>query len=252
MTAILDRGWRALFGRASDDLWQVYASFGVPKPGPDAFPIQLFGDEIEIFDNHQWMCLNWSAETSPVHSDAKASRYLICAIPVHSYLMRCEGKKKLANITLQECLRIVVSSLNDLTATGISAVVCVKGDWKFLVQALSSKFSASSNEVCFKCRATKNLRSPYTDLTTSADWRSRQRQEDLWHERPALADLDHFSLRLITPDILHTYHLGIGRDVVASILTVLLQGRQFLPGSSAPWMSVFLFVWRGLPSINFP
>ena len=143
MTAILDRGWRALFGRASDDLWQVYASFGVPKPGPDAFPIQLFGDEVEIFDNHQWMCLNWSAETSPVHSDAKASRYLICAIPVHSYLMRCEGKKKLANITLQECLRIVVSSFNDLTATGISAVVCVKGDWKFLVQALSSKFSAS-------------------------------------------------------------------------------------------------------------
>ena len=154
----------------------------MPKPGPDAFPIQLFGDEVEIFDNHQWMCLNWSAETSPVHSDAKASRYLICVLPVHSYLMRCRGQKKLVNVTLQECLRIVVRSLNDLAESGIEAVTCVKGDWKLLVQALSSKFSASSNEICFKCCATKNLRLPYTDVAPSADWRSRQRDEDLWHD----------------------------------------------------------------------
>ena len=210
--------------------------------GRDAFPIQLFGDEVEIFDNHQWMCLNWSAETSPVHSDAKASRYLICVLPVHSYLMRCQGQKKLVNVTLQECLRIVVRSLNDLAESGIAAVTCVKGDWKFLVQALSSKFSASSNEICFKCCATKDLRCPYTDVAPSADWRSRQRDEDLWHERPAIADLCHFSLRLITPDILHTYHLGVGRDVVASVLTLLLKGRQFIPGASAPFMQYIIYI----------
>lgn len=233
--AILQRGWRPLFGSASDELWEIYSvEFGVPKPGPDAFPIQFFGDEVEIFDNHQWMCLNWSAETSPIHSDAKASRYLICVLPVASYLFRYLGQKKVVNLTLQECLKIVVRSFNDLTAAGLAAVTCVKGDWKFLVQALSSKFSASSNEICFKCCATKSLLCPYTDVSPDAAWRTQLRRETVWYERPALADLAHFSLRVITPDVLHTYHLGVGRDVVASILTVLLKGQQFLPGSSAP------------------
>lgn len=219
-------------------MWNIYSEeFGVPKPGPDAFPIQFFGDEVEIFDNHQWMCLNWSAETSPVHSDAKASRYLICVLPVATYLFRRQGQKKVVNITLQECLKIVVRSFNALSAEGIAAVTCVKGDWKFLVQALSSKFSA----ICFKCCATKNLLCPYTDVSPEASWRTHVRHETVWYERPALADLDHFSFRVITPDVLHTYHLGVGRDVVASIITVLLNGQQFLQGGSAPRHSCVSF-----------
>ena len=47
--------------------------------------------------------------------------------------------------------------------------------------------------------------------------------DQVWWEVPAIAELVGFGMQLFCPDILHTYHLGIGRDVVASILVLLLK-----------------------------
>ena len=91
-------------------------------------------------------------------------------------------------------------------------------------QILNARNGPSSNSICYKCAATKNLDAPLTDLAATAVWRSSPLQGDqVWWEVPAIAELVGFGMQLFCPDILHTYHLGIGRDVVASILVLLLK-----------------------------
>lgn len=65
--------------------------YGIQRPaGADVVPLSLFGDEVTAFKNELHMVLNWSAEFSPVHSDCKASKYLVLMLPKKFYFI--DGK----------------------------------------------------------------------------------------------------------------------------------------------------------------
>ena len=231
-------GHRNLLGYATAEYWEILSShFGVHRPEGDSVPVSLFGDEVEVFDSLQDMCINWSSEVALHHTNAKLTKFLCVMIPTTAYCF--EGK---VNITLQHCLQILVASLNRMYTDGAHglkmAVASVKGDWKFMCQAINSKHGPSSNRICFRCMATKDLTTPMTDLSAGAAWRHLHiEEEDIWHRSPALKELLCFSTKLMCPDLLHTYHLGCGRDIVASIFVILLK-RGYFPGPNAPMLQV--------------
>ena len=68
-------------------------------------------------------------------------------------------------------------------------------------------------------------------------------------EVPSLVDLHNFSiLSSVGMDLLHIWHLGVGRDVAASVMTLLLK-TQFFPGSRVPGLgSCFWFLLSCLVS----
>ena len=202
-------------------------NFSVLKPEGDSIPIALFGDEVQVFDGLQYMAINWSSEVSPVHTNARISRFLVVLLPTTGYHMN--GK---INVTLQ------VRSCNKLFSEGVcglkATVSNLRGDWKYLCQLLNAKRMPGTNRICFKCTATKNMEAPMTDLSTHALWRVTELDEsEIWHEPPTVCSLIGFSTRLICPDVLHTYHLGIGRDVCSSILVLLLK-RGVFAGNNVP------------------
>ena len=62
----------------------------------------------------------------------------------------------------------------------------------------------------------------YTDLLETAAWRTRP-APDPWSERPRLSLLDGFSLRMVSTDWMHTWHLGVARDLVGACDENLLE-----------------------------
>lgn len=232
---LLSTGHRKVLGSPSAELWSVLAEhYHITCPGADSVPISLYGDEIQIFDGHQCMALNWMSEACPHHTMSSASRFLIALIPSNRYHM--VGK---VNATLQACLAIVAESCNKLRHEGVqgfkTVVSSIRGDWKFLCQALSLKHTPSSNCICFKCPASKDMQCPFSDVSATAEWRDAQlAPESVWHAQPALVALHEFSLDLVSLDILHCYHLGMGRDIIASTIVLLLRTQHF-PGRYVPW-----------------
>lgn len=181
------------------------------------------------------MCISFSSESNPLYKNSFVSRFLIFMMPVSKYYI--QGKKKEeTNLSLQEALKIITASLNKLGVEGSHGLrgVCasIRGDWKWLVQALQLKYGPSSNEICAVCKATRGLQVPLTDLSDSAGWRSQLRDGEVWFARPPLANLRNFSMRLVTFDIMHTFHLGFGRDLAASVLVFLLK-KDCFPGPNA-------------------
>lgn len=235
-------GHRDILGQADNDLWTFYVqNLGVNKPDGEVIPISVYGDEVQVFDNKLYMCINWISEVTPYSTNSKASRFLVGLVPATMYVMQNK-----VNVTLQELLRCVVRDLNALRdgVEGLKGVVTsIRGDWKFLVQSLSLKFSYSTNRICFKCCATKNMECPFTDLSEGALWRTSANDESVWFEVPALAELHGFSMELVSLDVLHVYHLGVARDIVASTLVLLLK-TTLIPGNSAPcFKKINSYIW---------
>ncbi|CAE7260476.1 unnamed protein product [Symbiodinium sp. CCMP2592] len=90
--------------------------------------------------------------------------------------------------------------------------------------------------VCWKCMATKgnaegaDLGFCYTNLQANAKWKSSYGLNDPYDVRPPFLDLPGFSMSMVWPYILHIFHLGCGRDLIASALRVLLGKRYMFNG----------------------
>ena len=96
-------------------MWQVLQEhFCINKPPGDAVPISIYGDEVQVFDNNLFMCINWMSECSPYHTNARASRFLVAMIPANKYFMH--GK---VNMTLQAVFEQIVASCNTLCTEGV-------------------------------------------------------------------------------------------------------------------------------------
>ena len=182
--------------------------FGRPiPPHDDTIAIQIYGDEIQAWETTQLMAFHWMPECSPFESDPSRSRFLIAVLPTSAYAYQDK-----INITLQQLLREVVDSCNQWSREGVAGVFAqvttVKGDWKWLGQALSLERLPTRNQFCFLCEGSKDLVKPWTDLGGGALWRHDVPQEP-W--------------------------LGIARDVIASCVTILLRTR-FFQGSTVSWI----------------
>lgn len=136
----------------------------------------------------------------------------------------------------REAVKVIVGSLNRLSCEGVlglrAVVTSVKGDGKFIFEIVSAKANPNADQICVKCEATRGLRAPMTDLSEDAMWRQLP-HTDIWWAEPAIASLSNWSLNLVCPDLMHTYHLGMGRDVCSSVLVVCLRSGLFA-GNNVP------------------
>ena len=91
-------------------------------------------------------------------------------------------------------------------------------------------------QICWVCLCTKgsqDVQWSFTNLNEDSPWMSVLYQQDPWSVRPSLADVDGFTLRMLSIDLLHAFHLGVGRDLCGSAIRVLASQRRGLwPGSS--------------------
>lgn len=220
-------GFREHLGFASPEYWDlIELHFGVSKPpAKDAIGLQLWGDEGQIFENEQYMVFQWSSENSPWFRDSKRSRWLICLLPVSQYAFH-----EKENVTVQTVMKEIVRSLNywrENPIQGLAAqCVSVKGDWKYISQILLLKRKPDTDSCCFLCMGTKGLQVPITDLSADASWR-RLVPLPPWHREPAILELHDFTLGIVGLDIMHIFFLGCGRDLVASVLVILLRSGHF-------------------------
>eukprot|EP00439_Symbiodinium_sp_Y106_P016560 s10258_g2.t1 len=51
-----------------------------------------------------------------------------------------------------------------------------------------------------------------------------------WRDTPAFAKLHYFSLSMVRIDYMHTFHLGVGRDLVGSALKIIASNKYWFPG----------------------
>lgn len=231
VTAMIRSGHRDVLGFTSDTYWNNLKEYhGLPKPAgaADALGFNLYGDEGQIFDHVEHLCLNWASETTPLHTSSRYSRFLIGLVPSNMF-WKSESN---INITLQELLRPVIESFRILETSGCEGLhgrlIACKGDWKFLVQSLHLVPQPSKNEICWACGATKDMRCPFTDMASTASWRSTPPVQPVHHLEPQIFKLAHRPL--IALDAMHMWHLGVGRDLAASTLALLLRS-NFYDGS---------------------
>ena len=89
-------------------------------------------------------------------------------------------------------------------------------------------------KVCWRCHATKgtsDVAFSYTNVADDAPWKMTEFATEPWSEMPAYALLPGFSLRMVGIDILHAFHLGIGRDLIGSVIREMARDR-FWRGSN--------------------
>jgi len=72
----------------------------------------------------------------------------------------------------------------------------------------------------------------YSNVSDDAPWRSTMYSQLPWpnHVVPSLTSVLGFSLKMIGVDILHIWHLGVGRDLCASAIRILASKRGYWRG----------------------
>ena len=239
---MVETGHRPILGFAPPNYWSRMCAMGHPKPAEgDCLALHLYGDEGQIFNGTEYLCLNWMCEFSPFYQNSRYSRFLIAMVPTDMYWKSADK----VNLTLQSLLQVIVQSIQTLETAGAAGLhgTCVvfKGDWKFLVQSLSLRHHPGTDRICWCCPATKSLRCPYVDMSLQALWRNTPVCDgDPWHSEPAIKSLTHWPI--IGLDIMHMLHLGVIRDLVGSVL-VLLVRCKFFSGNKAGHNTKCQCVW---------
>ena len=77
------------------------------------------------------------------------------------------------------------------------------------------------------------MNNTYTDVGEQAPWKATQWTSLPWprSEVPELTYVTGFDVKMISADLLHTWHLGCGRDLAGSCIKVLV-GLRYFPGRS--------------------
>ena len=79
----------------------------------------------------------------------------------------------------------------------------------------------------------KDFSKVYTDCSEHAGWRPTDWNARLpWFQEPSYAAMDGFSLRMLRIDWMHTWHLGVCRDLLGAGLRLMVSNKQFFPGSN--------------------
>lgn len=71
----------------------------------------------------------------------------------------------------------------------------------------------------------------FTDISPGAAWRATFLQQNPWSIEPCYTQLFGFELVMVVPDLLHTFNLGIGRDMVGCILKIVLKDETVFRGT---------------------
>lgn len=112
-----------------------------------------------------------------------------------------------------------------------NGLYCIKCFVSMLVSFISLIYAL---QICWKCLASKgssDLSFAYTNLADDAGWRTCE-SPNPWTTPPEFSKLPGFSIGMLQVDLLHVWHLGVGRDLTASILRVLAKAKFFRRGGN--------------------
>ena len=71
----------------------------------------------------------------------------------------------------------------------------------------------------------------YTNTSSRAPWRATEGVV-AWNEPPAFASMPGFCMGQVAIDILHTWHLGVARDVCGTAMKLMCRNKAFFPAST--------------------
>ena len=84
------------------------------------------------------------------------------------------------------------------------------------------------------CKANKGAAGAELGMTNLyGDWLDTMYQHDPWDTQPALSRINGFHIKMVAPDMLHVWHIGHGRDFLASVIVHLLVTGAFGAGKRA-------------------
>ncbi|CAE7673764.1 unnamed protein product, partial [Symbiodinium necroappetens] len=138
-----------------------------------------------------------TADLGKCRTDSKASRNIMYSLLVQSYLTR--GK---TNVTLQTLNSAIVVDFNKLSQEGVQV-----GDEVYYFIPVG--FRGDLKQMC----QDGNFELP-------------------WKEEPAYAKLPYFKLSMIRIDYMHTFHLGVARDLVGTALKIIATGKYWFSGTN--------------------
>ena len=244
--ALVDGGFhKALVpcGREIEDFWawwlkdNPYDEFHHDEWKPylrRTIPLQLWGDE-GSYRESSWLILTLMSMLCPDHvrTLSQASRYILLAFPEKLYVKDKKGSN--INTSIQMLMDQVVLDLNKLYRDGVETqhgrvygrVINLKGDWKFFCQALNLTRSPSHDNVCLFCDAGKNASMLYTNCSNNAAWRDTLFSSAPWKVLPKIMEIKGFLLHFVTFDLMHTWHLGCGRDLIGTTLKEMVRAHLF-------------------------
>ena len=120
-----------------------------------------------------------------------------------------------------------------MKVTYFAYCVAVRGDWKFLKETFHFKRHYNTVNLCWMCLASKSAANEgylYTNFKRDCLWRSSMYVQDPWVVPSVLMQLHGFNIRMIKVDLLHVFYLGVGRDMLGSVLKLLVQKNGFFVG----------------------
>ena len=123
-------------------------------------------------------------------------------------------------------------------------LVSFKGDWKWKVQALHLTRHYNCSMVCHLCMATKGPPFAFEDLDIrSATWLQSIGAVLPWEGDPPATQIPGFTVETDRWDLLHVFHLGVGRLTAGSAIVVALINCFVLYGDCG-WLHAKLCIDR--------
>ena len=221
------------------------------EPLETAIPVRLHGDEGQGNKKAPVMIISWGSAL--VHGPSMQTRLLFTVMPAKAYVRR-RGR----NLTLEALYAILVWSCQALftgkwperapdswpgwvpkeTGSLASGYRCVfvglKGDAKFIKEAMLWKLYWRACFVCFECFASRT--DPllnYLQLQDDAAWRfTGESHEHYLHNTPPncrspLLGIPGFRKDLVCYNLLHVVCLGIGQDFAGAAIVDLVKAGVF-------------------------
>lgn len=91
-------------------------------------------------------------------------------------------------------------------------------------------------QVCWLCEATQgndgDLSLCLTDVSPQAAWWNTLHSSVPWNVVPSFAMIHGFKVSMIVPDLLHCWNLGCARDLIGSIMKIILSEQVVFPGTN--------------------
>lgn len=196
-------------------------------------PLHLWGDEGTLRAN-SWLLVTLQSALSPpeVRNLSQASRYPLFSFPVEAYVKDPETN---VNLSLEMLLEKISSDFNKLLIEGFATkhgqffgrLIALKGDWKWLVQALNLVRTPGSDMICPYCHAGKT-NMLFTNVREDAAWANTLFSTAPWDVFPNLMGIKFFRLEMVIFDLMHVWHLGVGRDIAGTCIKELTKAKTFV------------------------
>ena len=210
---------------------------------PKTVPLGLHGDAGKFSHHDSLFVITWNALLAT--GTSQEQRHVITVIRKSQLLETGATLEAIFNVIAwsfnallrgacpdeDECGMPMAGSSHPLADGWRGALLQIRGDWQFYVQAFGFPQWNSSDRMCWLCRASSTRRDYlWTDMNRDAGWRATcwSHEEYVRHlaergqETPNLFLAEGLRVEFVMVDVLHAVDLGVSSHVVGNIIWELL------------------------------